>query len=382
MNFPYFRYGIQLNHKLIHTAMRFQFLFVLIFLITSSTFAQQPLKLAVAGLSHGHVDWIFNRKDKKDVILVGVYETNQELVDRYVERYKLDKSMFYSDLGAMLDKLKPDAVSAFGAISEHIDIVRASAPRKIHVMVEKPLATTLADAKEIENLADKHKIHVLTNFETSWYESNQQIKGLLSAGQLGEIRKVMVNDGHQGPKEIGVSKEFFEILTDPNKNGAGALVDFGCYGANLMTWLMDGERPLSVTAVIQQNKPDIYKNVDDEATIILQYPKAQCVIQGSWNWTYSRKDMEVYGNKGYAIAVDATTLRTRLQENKAEETTKLSPRQAPYNDPFSMLAAVVSGSIKLEKNDQYGLPVNVTAVEILEAAMKSAKSRQTVVLKN
>ena len=382
MNFPYFRYGNQLNHKLIYTAMRFQFLFVLIFLITSSTFAQQPLKLAVAGLSHGHVDWIFNRKDKKDVILVGVYETNQELVDRYVERYKLDKSMFYTDLGAMLDKLKPDAVSAFGAISEHIDIVRACAPRKIHVMVEKPLATTLADAKEIENLADKHKIHVLTNFETSWYESNQQIKGLLSAGQLGEIRKVMVNDGHQGPKEIGVSKEFFEILTDPNKNGAGALVDFGCYGANLMTWLMDGERPLSVTAVIQQNKPDIYKNVDDEATIILQYPKAQCVIQGSWNWTYSRKDMEVYGNKGYAIAVDATTLRTRLQENKVEETTKLSPRPAPYNDPFSMLAAVVSGSIKLEKNDQYGLPVNVTAVEILEAAMKSAKSRQTVVLKN
>ena len=382
MNFPYFRYGNQLNHKLIYTAMRFQFLFVLIFLITSSTFAQQPLKLAVAGLSHGHVDWIFNRKDKKDVILVGVYETNQELVDRYVERYKLDKSMFYTDLGAMLDKLKPDAVSAFGAISEHIDIVRACAPRKIHVMVEKPLATTLADAKEIENLADKHKIHVLTNFETSWYESNQQIKGLLSAGQLGEIRKVMVNDGHQGPKEIGVSKEFFEILTDPNKNGAGALVDFGCYGANLMTWLMDGERPLSVTAVVQQNKPDIYKNVDDEATIILQYPKAQCVIQGSWNWTYSRKDMEVYGNKGYAIAVDATTLRTRLQENKAEETTKLSPRPAPYNDPFSMLAAVVSGSIKLEKNDQYGLPVNVTAVEILEAAMKSAKSRQTVVLKN
>ena len=362
--------------------MRFQFLFVLIFLITSSTYAQQPLKLAVAGLSHGHVDWIFNRKDKKDVILVGVYETNQELVDRYVERYKLDKSMFYTDLGAMLDNLKPDAVSAFGAISEHIDIVRACAPRNIHVMVEKPLATTLADAKEIENLADKHKIHVLTNFETSWYESNQQIKGLLSAGQLGEIRKVMVNDGHQGPKEIGVSKEFFEILTDPNKNGAGALVDFGCYGANLMTWLMDGERPLSVTAVIQQNKPDIYKNVDDEATIILQYPKAQCVIQGSWNWTYSRKDMEVYGNKGYAIAVDATTLRTRLQENKAEETTKLSPRPAPYNDPFSMLAAVVSGSIKLEKNDQYGLPVNVTAVEILEAAMKSAKSRQTVVLKN
>src|SRR5690606_21171963 len=107
-----------------------------------------------------------------------------------------------------------------------------------------------------------------TNFETSWYESNQQIKTLVKGGQLGEVRKVMVNDGHQGPKEIGVSDEFLEILTDPKKNGAGALVDFGCYGANLMTWLMNGEKPISVTAVTHQNKPDIYPEVDDEASII------------------------------------------------------------------------------------------------------------------
>src|SRR5690606_10618402 len=143
---------------------------------------------------------------------------------------------------------------------------------------------TVADAKEIQSLALQYKIHVLTNFETSWYQSNQQIKTMLDAGELGELRKVSVNDGHQGPKEIGVSKEFFDILTDPKKNGAGALVDFGCYGANLMTWLMNGERPIAVTAVTHQNKPSIYKNVDDEATIVLQYSDAQCIIQASWNW--------------------------------------------------------------------------------------------------
>src|SRR5690606_22261505 len=271
----------------------------------------------------GHVDWVFNRKDKQDMQVVGIYETNPELVERYMKRYQLDRSLFFSNLEEMLNKVKPDAVSAFGAISEHIAVVRGYAPKKVHVMVEKPLATNLTDAKDIESLAKKNNIHVLTNFETSWYESNQRNKGQVEDGKLGEIRKVMVNDGHQGPKEIGVSKEFLEILTDPAKNGAGALVDFGCYGANLMTWLMDGKRPLSVTAVVQQNKPEIYKDVDDEATIILQYPDAQCVIQGSWNWTYSRKDMEVYENKGYAIAADAKTLKTRLQENQPEEILKL-----------------------------------------------------------
>lgn len=352
----------------------------IIILLSLPVLAQNTLKLAVAGLSHGHVDWIFNRKDKGDVQLVGIYETNQELINRYAERYDIDRSLFFTDLDQMLDSVQPEAVSAFGAISEHITVVRACAPRKIHVMVEKPLATTLADAKEIQELAQKHSIHVLTNFETSWYSSNQHVYKLLEEGQLGKIKKVMVNDGHQGPKEIGVSKEFLEILTDPKKNGAGALVDFGCYGANLMTWLLKGEKPISVTAVIAQNKPEIYKEVDDEASIILQYPGAQCIIQASWNWPFSRKDMEVYGEKGYAIAADATTIRQRIQENSKEQTLKLESRPAPFDDPFSILNAVVHNQLAPKEYQLYGLDINVTVVEILEAAIESARTKQTVFL--
>lgn len=350
-------------------------------LLSLSSMAQKPVRVAVAGLSHGHVGWIFNRKDKTDIQLVGIWETNPDLVKQFTERYKLDPKLFYSDLNKMLDEAKPEAVSAFGAINEHVVVVRACAPRKINVMVEKPLATTFADAKEIQKLATQNNIQVLTNYETSWYASNQHVNQLFQEGKLGDIRKVMVNDGHQGPKEIGVSKEFFAILTDPVKNGAGALVDFGCYGANLMTWLMKGERPISVTAVTHQNKPDIYKNVDDEASIILQYPKAQCIIQGSWNWSFARKDMEVYGNKGYAIAVNPTVVRQRLQEKAPEETLKLDPRPAPYTDPFSVLADVVQGRLKLDQNDLYGLPVNVTVVEILETANEAAKTGKTIFLK-
>lgn len=354
--------------------------FILLCVVSLTSFGQKPLKLAVAGLSHGHVGWVFNRSDKTDTELVGVYETNQELVDLFAKKYNLDKKLFFNDLDKMLDQVKPEAVSAFGPINEHIKVVRACAPRKIHVMVEKPLATTYADAKEIEKLATANSIYVLTNFETSWYASNQYVNQLYQEGKLGEIRKVMVNDGHQGPKEIGVSKEFFSFLTDPVQNGAGALNDFGCYGANLMTWLLKGEKPTSVTAVTHQNKPDIYQKVDDEATIILQYPKAQCVIQASWNWTFGRKDMEVFGTKGYAIAVNPTTIRQRFAEKSPEETLKIDPRPAPFTDPFSVLADVVQGKLKLDTYDMYGLPVNVTVVEILEAAKKSAQSGKTIML--
>ena len=347
-------------------------------LIITQSFSQEKIKVAVAGLTHGHVDWIFNREGKNDIEIVGIYETNNELIKKYSDNYNLDKNLFYTDFEKMLDKVKPDAVSAFGATEEHIKVVRACAPRKIHVMVEKPLATTVQDAKEIEKLANQHEIHVLTNYETSWYASNQYIKDLVEKGELGDIRKVIVNSGHQGPKEIGVSKEFLEILIDPEKNGGGALMDFGCYGANLMTWLMKGEKPLSVTAVTNQNKPEIYKEVEDEATIILQYEEAQCVIQASWDWTFSRKDMEVYGTQAYAIASDATTIKIRGVESEREQTIKLDPRQSPHNDPFSYLAAVVNKDIEINDFGLYSLPLNVTVVEILEKAKESARTGETI----
>src|ERR1035438_6546907 len=156
---------------------------------------------------------------------------------------------------------------------------------------------------------------VMVNYETTWYKSHGEIWKLIKEqNAVGEIRKMVAMDGHEGPKEIHVQPEFLSWLTDPVKNGAGALFDFGCYGANLMTCLMGNQRPVAVTAIAQTYTPDIYGRVDDEATILVQYPKAQGVIQASWNWPYSRKDFEVYGEKGYAIATGGEGLRVRLPE--------------------------------------------------------------------
>lgn len=359
--------------------MKTHSLILILIMITSNIKAQPPVRVALAGLTHGHVEWIFNANDK-NMDLVGIYEPNTELAKSYADKYNLNSELFFTNLEEMLDRIKPEAVSAFGAVSEHVEVVRACAPRNIDVMVEKPLAFTVADAREIESLAKKHSIHVLTNFETSWYASNRELKELVAEGELGQIRKVIVNAGHQGPKEIGVSPEFLEILTDPEKNGAGALVDFGCYGASLMTWLMNGEMPVSVTAVVHQNKPDIYKRVDDEATIILQYLNAQCIVQGSWNWTFSRKDMEVYGTSGYAIAEDPVTIRRGIDAGTPQEISHLNPVKQPYQDPFAYLAGVVRGKIKMDKNDLYGLSINLKVVEILDAAIRSAEEGRTVFL--
>jgi predicted dehydrogenase len=339
-----------------------------------------PLRVGVVGLVHTHVHWILGREKRGDIEIVGIAEPNRDLAQRFMKQHGLPMDLVYNTLEEMLDKTKPEAVTAFNTIYGHLQVVKVCAPRGIHIMVEKPLAVSLAHAQQMEALANKHNIHLLTNYETTWYGSNHKAYEMIHDERaVGDLRKVVVHDGHQGPKEIGVNKEFLDWLTDPVQNGGGAITDFGCYGANLITWLMKGERPVSVTAVTQQIKPDIYPKVDDEATIIVTYPHMQGIIQASWNWPANRKDMEVYGQTGYIHAVDRSTMRIRLTDKEPEKHMNVEAPQTPNDDPFAYLAGVVRGKIN-PADDLSSLKVNMIVMEILEAAKRSAKEGKTIYL--
>ena len=339
--------------------------------------APPPLRLGMAGLEHGHASGFLARyRDSKEVELVGVAEPDPDVAARYVRRSRLDPASVHPTLDAMLDRAKPEAVVAFTSTAGHLAVVAACAARKIPVMMEKPLAVGIEQARAIERAASESGIPVLVNYETTWYPSNHAAYALAKeAKALGEIRKVVVHDGHRGPKEIGVQPEFLAWLADPEKNGAGALFDFGCYGANLMTWLMDDARPGSVTAVTRRFKPDVYPEVDDEATILLEYPGAQAIIQASWNWPFDRKDMEIYGRTGQVLTSGLDGLRVRLQGGR-EEVQRAAPLAPPTDDFLRYFAAVVRGEIK--PSGLSSLRNNLIVVEILDAARRSAATGTTI----
>ncbi len=340
-----------------------------------------PLRVGVAGLTHTHVHWILGRADRGDIQLVGIAEPNKELAFRYLKQHNLPLDLWFASLEEMIAKTKPEAVTAFGSIYEHLHVVQLCAPKGIHVMVEKPLAVNMDHALKMKDLANKHGIQLLTNYETTWYATNHKVKQLADGGELGKLRKIVVHDGHEGPMEIGVNREFLDWLTDPVQNGGGAVTDFGCYGANLITWLAHGKKPVSVTAVLQQFKPDVYPKVDDEATIILEYPDMQGIIQASWNWPFNRKDMEVYGSIGYAHSLDRSNMQIRLKGEGEFRIERLSERTSPYDDPFALFEAVVRKKIVLPDYDLSSLENNMIVVEILEAAKESARTGMKVFLK-
>jgi predicted dehydrogenase len=348
-------------------------------LVPAAHAQEPPLRLAIAGLVHGHVSGFLRAaQGRKDVEIVGVFDADAVLLRKYAERYKLPETALFTDLASMIDRARPEAIASFTNTYDHPAVVEAAASRGVHVMMEKPLAVSNAHAQRIRRAAEKGNIHVLVNYETTWYPSHGTMWTLIKERSMaGDIRKMVALDGHSGPKAINVQPEFLEWLSDPVKNGAGALFDFGCYGANLMTWMMDNRRPLAVTAITQQFQPDVYPRVDDEATILLEYDKAQGIIQASWNWPFNRKDFEVYGAHGLAIATGGSGLRVGFPKEPEHAVTP-EPRAPDERDSISHLLAVVRGTRK--PNALSSLENNLIATEILEAARESARTHRRVTL--
>jgi predicted dehydrogenase len=340
----------------------------------------RPVRLAIVGLVHSHVHGFLPRAlASTNVVIAGIIEPDQRLVAQTAARYKLSTNLFYSSLESLLAKTNVQAAATFTSTFDHRRVVEDCAAHGIHVMMEKPLAVNMEAARAIQKAALKGRIHVLVNYETTWYAANQAAFKMVREGTIGELRKIVAHDGHQGPKEIGCPPEFLQWLTDPVLNGGGALPDFGCYGADLMTWLMGGERPVSVFAVTQHFKPDIYPKVEDEATVVITYPKAQGIIQASWNWPYNRKDVEIYGDKGYVLAPKNNLLRVMVGKGPEQEMTP-PPLAEPEADPLSYLAAVVRG--EMEPSGLSSLEDNMMVTEILDAARESAKTGKRIDLKS
>lgn len=351
--------------------------------LTKSFSQEKPLKVGVIGLTHTHVHWILGREEMGDIEIVGIVEPNRDLAKRYAQQHDFPMDLVYQTIDEMLTAAQPEAITAFGTIYEHLEVVEICAPKGIHIMVEKPLAVSLEHAKKMKTLAQKHQVYLLTNYETTWYPTNHRAYQLVQQDSIGEIRKVVIRDGHRGPKKIGINSEFLDWLTDPVQNGGGAITDFGCYGANLMTWLMHNQRPNSVTAITQQLQPENNPKVEDDATIILTYDNANATIQASWDWTIGRKDLEIYGLTGVIYADNRNDLRVRMAEGYdgfQEMTTKLSELAPPYNDPFAYLAAVIRGKIEVQPTDLSALENNMIVMEILDAAIRSAREGRTVFL--
>src|SRR5580704_3585078 len=172
-------------------------------LLLALPLAAAPPKIAVIGLLHSHVWSQLPNMVKGDVVrLVGVAEDHPELIAE-AQKSGVAANLFFADYNQMLDQVKPDFVWAFVENNRHLEIVKACAPRKIHVIFEKPLASTGKDAAAIRDIAAKSGIYVMTNYQMAWWPANYTARKLADSNALGKVYRLRGVVGHGGPGSDG-----------------------------------------------------------------------------------------------------------------------------------------------------------------------------------
>ena len=353
-------------------------LFCLTILLCLPILAQDQPKIAVVGLVHSHVWGHIGKMLKGDPAkLVGVSDPHADLVAevrKEAAKLNVAEPKFFDDYKKMLDETRPDIVWAFVENNRHLEIVQACAARKINVIFEKPLASTFKDAVQMQQIAKKAGIKVMVNYQMAWWPTEHAAKEIADSGELGKVYRIRGIVGHGGPGSQGPRNQyFFEWLTDPVKNGAGALMDFGCYNALWSLWYLG--RPETVYAQVNHLRPETFPKVEDNATLVLHYKNGVGIYEGSWDLPRGYQDLEIFGLKGSLYMQNG---KLEMRQGRDTREVALEPLAPERSEPIAYMVSCIRDKKPVE--GLTALDINVGVVEIIEAAKQSVRTGRAIAL--
>ena len=342
---------------------------------TPASGAHARFRMAVLGLVHSHA-WgpLRTMAKNPEIEVVGVSDVNADL--RELAGKELPGVALYEDYRKMLDEKKPEAVWSFVENDRHLEITRACASRGVHVIFEKPMAATYAQARQMADIARKSKIHLMINYQMAWWPTNYAAYDFAAGGNLGKVWRVRSVIGHGGPAPRDASdvrgQRFWAWLND-EKRGGGALIDFTCYGAVWLRWYLG--MPKTVYAITTHTRPDVYK-ANTNATVLASFPdNGVGIIEGSWDLPRSFQDVEVFGNQGSLYMTSRAVEAYVGRDRKEVPAPSLDESR---RDPIAYFAHAVRTGKAVE--GMVSPEFNLDVVQIMEAARLSAASGKPVTL--
>jgi len=341
-----------------------------------------PLRFCLATLEHDHAWWTMDHiRETPGVELVGVFDRQEHLREK--ARKRLTNSVpLFDDPEKMLKAVKPDALIVTAPNNEHRDLVEPAARHRIHCLVQKPMATTAADARAMQKAAAAAGITLMVNYYPLWQPARHELLTRAKAGEIGEVQQMTVVNGMQGPKDMNVlTPDYRKWLYDPERNGGHVMGDQVTYGLDYVLWVMG--RPESVVATITPIKKH-EEGIDDLATLTLSYPRGQATVIASWAWPHPRGELFCAGSRGSLTLRDKDIVRRNSPErfNLPVEETVIQPAAAippERKHGIAYFAHVLRNKLPVE--EPHSAELNVLVCEVVDAARESAGTGRRIKLK-
>jgi predicted dehydrogenase len=335
-------------------------------------------KIGIAGVTHGHVsahlrEW----REIPNTQLVAIADANVQERQRYLQRAELTGIREYDSIEQMLEQEELDVVSVCNETSNHARVVELAASKKVHCIVEKPLAFRLADAERMLAAAGKFGTQVVTNYPTRWgARATPRALEFVRKGGIGRPYEVRHRGGGTKPRAIDANS-FFQWLYQPPFNGAGAFADYCCYGVDMAAGILGV--PSSVYAIAGRwQRDDLI--TDDNARMLLQYQRGGAVIEATWSQfghlpfstMFLGEEATLAIGHGTAVLFDAGNERDGGRELTNDDLPAPADEQ---NLPAHLIALLEKGERAVESA---GIRHHRDVAEILDAGLRSVKSQQVV----
>lgn len=350
-------------------------------------------KIAGINFDHFHIgDLLRMVSEHEEAEIVGICDASNERMQSAIANFDISDGQVFNNVDECLEKTKPDVAILCPATADHAAWTEAVAKHNVHILIEKPFASTVDDADRMIAAADHAGKQLAINWPLRWVASHVTAHRFVMEGRIGEVREVHYYDGNRGPLWHGADK----IAREPTASekaaswfykaeaGGGSLLDYLGYGTTLGTWFLNEAVPLEVSCLMDEPEG---LEVDEHSITIARYDFGLSKFETRWGtysdpWTHQPQPkcgFVLKGSEGTISSYDyAPTICWQHAGNPAGEIVDVEPLQSPYRNPVEYFLNCLESDTPVD--GPLSPRISRIGQRIVDTAFQSAKQKRTLPL--
>ena len=295
-------------------------------------------KFKVVGISfdHMHMGDLLRFVDQHpDAEIAGIFDQDLGKMADAIKNFVIPADKIFTDFDACMTVAKPDLVILCAATANHAAYVSRLARYRAHVMVEKPFAASVADARQMISAMQPTGKILAINWPLAWVEGHVMAKKVIESGAIGKLIEIHSYGGNRGPlyhlaDKVEVSPQEVERLKPQSwwykrASGGGSLLDYLGYGATFGTWYRDGEAPIEITCTTDQTAG---LEVDQHSITVCRYASGLSKMETRWGTFTDPWTIQPQPQCGFIFVGTDGTLSSADYANHLVIQTRTHPEQA------------------------------------------------------